>query len=78
MIADAHRKAEKTAVGLCVRSEIVTGSSSAALVQRSADAGLVVLGTRGRGGLRELLAGSVALQVAGHASCPVSCADGPR
>lgn len=71
LVADARRAAEKIAPGLHVRTKVVTDSPAAALVQRSADAGLVVLGARGRGGFRELLAGSVALQVAGHAACPV-------
>ncbi|MBC6463589.1 universal stress protein [Actinomadura sp. HBU206391] len=71
MVAGAHRKAEKIAPSVHVRSEVVTDSPSIALIQRSAEAGLVVLGTRGHGGFRDLLAGSVALQVAGHASCPV-------
>lgn len=73
MVADAHHRAEKIAPGVHVRSKIVTESPSPALIERSAESGLVVLGTgkRGRGGFRDLLAGSVALQVAGHACCPV-------
>ncbi len=71
LVADARRRAEKIAPGVHVRTKVVTDSPAAALVQRSADAGLVVLGARGRGGFRELLAGSVALQVAGHAAAPV-------
>lgn len=71
LVADARARAEKIAPEVHVRTKVVTDSPAAALVQRSATAGLVVLGARGRGGFRELLAGSVALQVAGHAACPV-------
>lgn len=55
-----------------VNTELVTGGPSQSLIQRSHDAEVVVVGTRGRGGFHGLLVGSVALQVAGHASCPVA------
>jgi len=54
-----------------VRTELVTGGPSSSLVRRSDDAEVVVVGTRGHGDFHGLLVGSVALQVAGHASCPV-------
>ncbi|GAB3979354.1 universal stress protein [Actinoallomurus acanthiterrae] len=68
---ERHRNAEKIAPGVHVRSEVIADGAAATLIERSTDAGLVVLGKRGRGGFRGLLAGSVALQVAGHADCPV-------
>jgi len=42
-----------------------------ALVREGREACLLVLGTRGRGGLAELLLGSVSLAVAARAGCPV-------
>lgn len=50
-------------------TELVSGRPGEAIVERAGLASLVVLGTHGHGGLGSLVAGSVALAVAG--SCPV-------
>ena len=42
------------------------------LVNQSKEADLVVVGSRGAGGFSRLTTGSVALQVAQHATCPVT------
>lgn len=54
-----------------VEKVVVGGSSpAAALLARSEEAELVVVGSRGVGGFRGLLLGSLAHQVAVHAPCP--------
>jgi nucleotide-binding universal stress UspA family protein len=76
--AEAERLLEESrerAAAIAARAEITAELSdehpSAALLKRSAEAGLVVVGTRGHGGFAGLIIGSTALQVAGHATVPV-------
>jgi nucleotide-binding universal stress UspA family protein len=66
------------AVELEVRSSVVEGPAAEVLVERSGAADLLVVGSRGRGALRGLLLGSVALHAAMHASCPVTGVHPPR
>ena len=47
------------------------GPPALVLQERSAEAGMLVLGSRGHGGFGGLLAGSTAVSVAAHAHCPV-------
>jgi nucleotide-binding universal stress UspA family protein len=55
-----------------VRREVVRDHPSTALLRNAADAGLVVVGTRGRGGFRGLLLGSTGQHLLHHAPCPVA------
>ncbi|NJP33396.1 universal stress protein [Micromonospora thermarum] len=57
--------------GLTVTGEVYDGPPALVLQERSAQAGLLVLGTRGHGGFGGLLAGSTAVSVTAHAHCPV-------
>jgi nucleotide-binding universal stress UspA family protein len=54
-----------------VTSRIVEGSAALRLLEASAGAELVVVGSRGRGGFGGLLLGSVSQHLAAHARCPV-------
>jgi nucleotide-binding universal stress UspA family protein len=50
---------------------VAAGSAAGVLIDRSADADVLVLGHRGRGGFASMLLGSVSLQCVMHARCPV-------
>jgi nucleotide-binding universal stress UspA family protein len=58
--------------GLDIRVVVTTDEPARALIDRSAFADLLVVGSRGRGGFRGLVLGSVSLRCALHASCPVT------
>jgi nucleotide-binding universal stress UspA family protein len=49
----------------------VSGIPAEELLNAAADADMIVVGSRGAGGFKQLLMGSVSSQVAHHAACPV-------
>lgn len=55
-----------------IESFVREGQSAQILIEESAKAELLVIGSRGRGGFRDLLLGSVSQQCAHHARCPVT------
>ena len=57
--------------GVEVEGVVIEGQPVTVLVDEAAGAELLVVGSRGLGGFRELLLGSVSHQCAQHASCPV-------
>lgn len=54
-----------------VERVLSTGGAAAAILEAAKGADLVVVGSRGLGGFRGLMLGSVSHQVAHHATCPV-------
>jgi nucleotide-binding universal stress UspA family protein len=57
--------------GLRIDAVLAHGRPAEAILDEAGDAGLIVVGTRGRGGFTGLLLGSVSLKVAAHADRPV-------
>ncbi len=54
------------------------GQAADVLIEESKGADLLAVGSRGRGGFRELLLGSVSHQCAQHAECPVLIVRRPK
>jgi nucleotide-binding universal stress UspA family protein len=54
-----------------VTTTVEEGQAAAVLLEAARDADLLVVGSRGLGGFRELLLGSVSQQCAHYAACPV-------
>lgn len=63
--------AEVDSEGVEVRRRMVRGRAADTLIAESDNASMLVVGSRGRGGFRGLLLGSVSQQIAQHGSCPV-------
>ncbi|MEU8017964.1 universal stress protein [Micromonospora parva] len=78
LVEAAVNEAEATAPGLSISGEIIDGEAAAVLVGESPSAALIVLGDRGLGGFSALVVGSVAVQVAAYADCPVLVARGTQ
>ena len=60
-----------------VESKLLEGDAEDALVREAADAELLVVGSRGRSGLKSVLLGSVSRHVVSHAPCPVVVVKAP-
>lgn len=71
MMARLAAEADRRAPGVRVSSLVVEGHPAAALVEAATGARLLVVGSRGLGGFKGMLMGSVSTACAQHARCPV-------
>ncbi len=60
------------------RVVVAAGSPAAVVLSHAATAGLVVVGSHGRGAVRTMLLGSVGRELLRHSPCPVAVAHGRR
>src|SRR5262245_5477072 len=70
LLADYQTRARAAFPELRIDGQLITDSPSSALVTASADAELVVVGSRGLGGFAGLLLGSVGTALAAHSLAP--------
>lgn len=76
IVQEAVDRARQAEPSVAVTGAAITGAATEVLIDQSKAAALVVVGDRGLGGFSGLLVGSVAVQLAAHASCPVLVARG--
>jgi nucleotide-binding universal stress UspA family protein len=70
-LATAAELAAKTAAGVLIDTDELTGPTAQAVTEAGSGALMLVLGSRGRGAFTALLLGSVSRYAASHASSPV-------
>lgn len=71
VVGVAAQRARDRHPDLEVSADVVLEEPEYALVREAMHASALVVGTRGRSGIAEMLLGSVSLAVAAHADCPV-------
>jgi nucleotide-binding universal stress UspA family protein len=75
--ADAISSALDPASDVPARARVAQGHAAQVLIDASAGASLLVVGSRGHGGFTEALLGSVGQHCVQHAHCPVVVVRGP-
>jgi nucleotide-binding universal stress UspA family protein len=77
IVADVISSTLDPASDVPVRARVDQGHAAQVLLDASAGADLLVVGSRGHGGFAEALLGSVSQHCVQHASCPVVIIRGP-
>ncbi|MFF8378442.1 universal stress protein [Streptomyces sp. NPDC015661] len=77
-VGTAAERARRRAPALTLTTDVIAEDPSTALLREGQDSAMLVLGSRGRGGIAELLLGSVSLVVAARAHGPVVVVRGDR
>ncbi|GCB44059.1 universal stress protein family [Streptomyces sp. NL15-2K] len=75
-VAAAAKRARKRAPDVKVSTQVMPDGPTTVLVREARNATVLIVGSRGRGDVAELLLGSVSLTVAGRADCPVIVVSG--
>jgi len=70
-VSDAIGQVRSSAGQVEIHTKVVEGNAAQALMDASAGADLLVVGSRGHGGFVEALLGSVGQHCVHHATCPV-------
>ena len=70
-LADAISNTLDPGSDVRVRAEVIEGNAAQVLIDASAGADLLVVGSRGHGGFTQALLGSVSQHCVHHAACPV-------
>lgn len=71
LVTEAAEAAHEASPELTVNTHVVMDSARSALIAKSADSSLLVVGASGAGRVAAVVVGSVASAVASHAQCPV-------
>ncbi|GAA4607510.1 nucleotide-binding universal stress UspA family protein [Actinoplanes octamycinicus] len=69
VVAEARAEISTLAPAVTVHTVVVPGDPAAVLLEHGQDAGLLVVGHRGRGGFTSLMLGSVSSRVSTHSRC---------
>jgi nucleotide-binding universal stress UspA family protein len=71
VLGDAVSEVAPDAAPVAIRQRVSEGNAAQVLLDASAGADLLVVGSRGHGGFVEALLGSVSQHMVHHAACPV-------
>ena len=71
VLDEAVESADTSGLTAPVIPTVLSGGAASVLLEVAANGDLLIVGSRGLGGFRQLVLGSVSYQLAHHAECPV-------